>query len=191
MENEAASVEDEGWARETRQHVSLLRQHAFVVDCLLAVLALSVLSAFWLCGWVLFLRYAWHMDQNVVGGWFNVNKVRFDLLMVGILILLGLALGLRGIKPKYAALTLAALPLLLWLIGKLVYVEGVWDDPTVKFDQHFTADFVEYPLRLDRLLTAAGCALFGFLGAWAGNGVRRKRALPHRNMTPCRTLPKP
>lgn len=62
MENEAASVADEGWARETKRSVWLIGGRPLAHDLLLTVGASLLVSAYILTTQVLIGRAAFYMD---------------------------------------------------------------------------------------------------------------------------------
>ncbi|CAM3823372.1 hypothetical protein [Deinococcus frigens] len=174
MENEAASVKDVQWARETQHVVLQGKRRKLLTDTLASLSAALVLAALWMTGLVLVSRFAWHMDANLLGAWSSVNPVTFDLLFLGLILLTGLFLGWRGVPPGRVAVALALLPVLLWLIGLSVHSEGVWTEPGTNVATDQTIDFAVFTLDATRLNFAAGAAFVGFLSAWAGRTLRRR-----------------
>lgn len=174
MENEAASVKDVQWARETQNVVLQGKRRKLLTDTLVSLGAALALAALWMTGLVLVSRFAWNMDANPFGAWFSVNPVRFDLSFLGLLLTAGLILGWRGVQPGRVALALALLPVLLWLIGLGVQIEGVWMEPGTKVPTDYTTDFAVFTLNVSKWNFAFGAALSGFFSAWTGRTLRRK-----------------
>lgn len=178
MENEAASVEDAHWVQETQSALLQGKRRKLLSDALASLCTALALAALWMTGLILVSRFAWNMDTNPFGAWSSVNPVRFDLLFLGLLLLTGLCLGWRGVGPGRVALALALLPILLWVIGLSVQIEGVWTEPGTNVPTDYTTDFAVFALNISKWNFAFGSALFGFLSAWAGQGLRR-RSLGH------------
>lgn len=187
MENEAASVDDVQWARETQHVVLLGKRRKLLSDTLASLGAALALAALWMTGLVLISRVSWNMDANPFGAWALVNTVRFDLVFLGLLLTTGLFLGWSGVQPGRVALTLALLPILLWLIGQSVQVEGVWTEPGTNIASERTTDFAVYRLNVNTLIFAFDAALVGLLSAWAGQTLRR-RSLGHRRPVQVKSL---
>lgn len=174
MENEAASVQDAQWARETQGVALLSKRRKLLTDSLASLGVALVLALIWMTGLVLVSRVAWNMDTNPFGAWAMVDTVRFDLVFLGLLLTTGLFLGWWGVQPGRVALTLVLLPVLLWLIGQSVQVEGVWTEPGTNIASDHTTDFAVYKLNVNTFIFAFDAALISFLSAWAGRTLRRR-----------------
>ncbi|GBF05297.1 hypothetical protein DAERI_040057 [Deinococcus aerius] len=176
MENEAASVEDEGWAAETRRSAWLVGARPLTHDFLLTAGASVLVNTYVLTMMVVIARAAFYMDQNPVGLWFAHHGWTFDLSLLGVLTLLGVFLGRLNVKPSVVAAVFLLQPLWLWLLAAAVRVEGVWNGPGASASAPFTTDFVRYELNWGSLMMAGGYAGTVLLAMW----VRRRAAVKRR-----------
>lgn len=162
MQNEALSVSDPRWSATVLRHLRM-RGVIRAFWTALVVLALCLLL---LAGRVALLRVGWHMDQNPVGSWLMVNTMRFDVLMIGAVVAVGALLRRVGLRPAIAALALATTPVVLWALGKVLYIRGEWKEYGVQATGVPTVNLADFPLTPSLWLMFAGCAGFGLLGAW-------------------------
>ncbi|MDL2345491.1 hypothetical protein QOL99_15225 [Deinococcus sp. MIMF12] len=176
MENEAASVEDGGWARETRRFMRVRRGYSLLGQVLPPLMSAALLAACWHGLVVLVARALWQMDRNPLGVWGMVHPMRFDLAFLGLLIGVGLMLGALRVRPLPGGALLALIPLWAWLIGAAVRYDGVWRGPDGQVMDAAARDFVTYTLTGGSLTFAAGCAVFGMLSIWVGSRLSRPRA---------------
>jgi len=176
MENEALSVEDASWARETRRYLRWTEQGA--VQFLSPLFGAFALAACWHVLRVVWGRYLWQMDQNPFGAWAASHPAGFDLVFLSLLIGVGLGLGWLRVRPLPGAAALALVPVWVWLIGALVRYDGIWREANGTVLDGATADFVAYPLTLNSLTFSAGCLLVGLFTILAGTRLRRRWSLP-------------
>ncbi|WP_102127038.1 hypothetical protein [Deinococcus planocerae] len=178
MENEAASVEDAGWASDVRRTLRRARVTSLLSQGLLSLTAALALAACWLAVPVLISRAAWHIDTNPLGTWGLANPVRFDLLFLGLLTGTGLALGWLRVRLWLGTVILTLIPLWIWVLGVLVRSEGVWHEPDGTLTDSPSYDFATYTFTTGSLIFSLSCLVVGLLSITAGIRLRRRKLTP-------------
>lgn len=173
MANEAESVQDVPWARETRRVLWASRGGSLLKQALPPLVSAAFLAACWHGLVVLVARASWQIDHNPLGVWGMVHPMRFDLVFLGLLIGVGLMLGALRVRPLLGGGLLALIPLWAWVIGATVRYDGIWRGPDAQVIDDAARDFVTYTLTSGSLTLAVWCAGIGTLSIWAGSRLGR------------------
>ncbi|GAA5532028.1 hypothetical protein [Deinococcus aluminii] len=172
MENEAASVEDEAWSRETRWAAG---QRSLGGDVLLAsVGALSISGLYWWL-WLGMVRCNFGLTPaDSYGCWVKANMHVLDPVVPYVLLTgIGLALGLGRVRLSVAAAVFLLIPVFVTLVAAALQLIAPPSDIIYGQGEHL--NLMNYtPRRWHTILSQSLWSVtLVFPGTWLGERLRR------------------